>query len=87
MAQKDFDNKLKLLIFWKDNKDIEENMRQFLLIANNYSNMVNFIFITDIENFIQKKKFLIENNYYRVIDDKIEKIENNIYYIFDEKFM
>ena len=87
LAQKDFDKKLKLLIFWKDNKDIEENMSQFLLIANNYSNNVNFIFITDIENFIQKKKFLIENNYYRVIDDKIEKIENNIYYIFDEKFL
>lgn len=87
LAQKDFDKKLKLLIFWKDNKDIEENMSQFLLIANNYSNNVNFIFITDIENFIQKKKFLIENNYYRVIDDKMEKIENNIYYIFDEKFL
>ena len=87
LAQKDFDKKLKLLIFWKDNKDIEENMSQFLLIANNYINNVNFIFITDIENFIQKKKFLIENNYYRVIDDKMEKIENNIYYIFDEKFL
>ena len=87
LAQKDFDKKLKLLIFWKDNKDIEENMSQFLLIANNYSNNVNFIFITDIENFIQKKKFLIENNYYRVIDDKMEKIENNIYYFFDEKFL
>lgn len=87
LAQKEFEQKLKLLIFWKDEKDIEENMNQYLSIAKNYNLYINFIFISDKDNFIQKKKFLQENNYYRFLDDKIEIMKNNIYYIFDDNFL
>ena len=87
LIQKDFEEKFKLLIFWKNVKDIEENINQYLSIANDYIKNVNFIFISEIENFIHKKKFLIENNYYREFDNKADKIENNIYYIFDDKFL
>jgi hypothetical protein len=87
LAQKEFEQKLKLLIFWKNEKDIEENMNQYLSLAKNYKSLMNFIFISNIENFIQKKKFLEENNYYRVLDDNIGRIKDNIYYIFDDKFL
>ena len=79
LAQKEFEQKLKLLIFWKNEKDIEENMNQYLSLAKNYKSLMNFIFISNIENFIQKKKFLEENNYYRVLDDNIGRIKDNIY--------
>ena len=87
LDQKEFEQKLKLLIFWKNEKDIEENMNQYLSLAKNYKSLMNFIFISNIENFIQKKKFLEENNYYRVLDDNIGRIKDNIYYIFDDKFL
>ena len=87
LAQKEFEQKLKLLIFWNNEKDIEDNMNQYLSIAKNYNSLMNFIFISNIENFIQKKKFLEENNYYRVFDDNVGRIKDNIYYIFDDKFL
>ena len=58
LAQKEFENKLKILIFWKDEKDLEENMSEYLSLAKNYNLYMNFIFISNINNFIQKKKFI-----------------------------
>ena len=87
LEQKELEQKLKLLIFWKEEKDIKENMSKYLSMAKNYNLYINFIFISDIDNFIQNKKFLQENNYYRVFDDKFEKMKNNVYYIFDDKFL
>ena len=87
LGQKDYEQKLKILIFWKDEKDIEENMNQYLSIAKNYNSYMNFIFISGQENFIRKKNFLLENNFYRILNDKIEKIKENIYYIFDDNFL
>ena len=87
LEDKKFENKLKLLIYWKDEKDIEKNMSTYLSIAKEYNLYMNIIFISDINNFIQKKKFLQENNYYRVLEDKMEIINDNIYYIFDDKFL
>ena len=87
LAGKEFEMKLKLLIFWKDENDLKENMEQYLSLAKDYNLYMNFIFISDITNFIQKKKFLQENNYYRALDEKIGKIKDNTYYIFDDKFL
>ena len=87
LAQKEFENKLKILIFWKDEKDLEENMSEYLSLAKNYNLYMNFIFISNINNFIQKKKFLQENNYYRILEDNNDKMKDNIYYIFDDKFL
>ena len=87
LVEKEFESKLKLLIFWKDENDLKEHMEQYLSLAKDYNLYMNFIFISDINNFIQKKKFLQENNYYRVLDDKIGKIKDNIYYVFDDKFL
>jgi hypothetical protein len=87
LAQKEFESKLKILIFWKDEKDLEENMSEYLSLAKNYNLYMNFIFISNINNFIQKKKFLQENNYYRILEDNNDKMKDNIYYIFDDKFL
>ena len=86
-AKSEFEQKLKLLIYWNEENDIKENMSQYLSIANKYNLYLNCVFISDIENFIKKKKFLQENNYYRVLDNKIRRINDNIYYIFDDKFL
>ena len=87
LAGKEFESKLKLLIFWRDENDLKENMDKYLSLAKDYNLHMNFIFISSIDNFIQKKKFLQENNYYRVFDEKIGRIKENIYYIFDDNFL
>ena len=87
LEQKEFEQKLKILIFWNDINDIESKIKQYLEIAKKYILNVNFIFISNIDNFIQKKTFLLENNYYRILDQNTKLIKNNTYYIFDDKFL
>ena len=87
LNQEEFDQKLKILIFWDDINDIESKIKQYIDIAKNYVLNINFIFISNIDNFIKKKSFLLENNYYRILDENTKFIKNNIYYIFDDKFL
>ena len=79
--------KLKILIFWNEEKDLEGNINQYLNIAKNYNNHISIIFITDITNFIQKKLYLQENNYYRENDKEKKIIKDNISFVFDDKFL
>ena len=82
---------LKILIFWEGIKDIESDIKQYLNIAKNYYRYISLIFISDIGEFLKKKLFLQENNYYRVLNpEKINEnnnIKDNIYFAFDDKFL
>lgn len=82
-----------LLIFWQDIKDIESNIKQYLNIAKNYNKYISVIFISDIGDFLKKKSFLQEKNYYRILnvdnpkESEDSNINNNIYFVFDDKFL
>ena len=82
-----------LLIFWQDIKDIESNIKQYLNIAKNYNKYISVIFISDIGDFLKKKSFLQEKNYYRILnvdnpkENEDSNINNNIYFVFDDKFL
>jgi hypothetical protein len=82
-----------LLIFWQDIKDIESNIKQYLNIAKNYNKYISVIFIYDIGDFLKKKSFLQEKNYYRILnvdnpkENEDSNINNNIYFVFDDKFL
>jgi hypothetical protein len=82
---------LKLLIFWKEIKYIESDIKQYLDIAKNYYKYLSIIFISDIGDFLKKKLFLQENNYYRILNpDKVNEnsnIKDNTYFVFDDKFL
>ena len=69
---------LKLLIFWEEVKDIEENINQYLSFAKSYYKHISIIFISNIYDFLKKKTFLQENNYFS---------NNNIAFVFDDKFL
>ena len=89
IEQKEMDKNLKLLIFWQNIKDIESDIKQYLNIAKNYNKYIGIIFISDIGDFLNKKSFLQENNYYRILNAENEKniINNNVYFVFDDKFL
>ena len=84
---------LKLLIFWRDIGDIEEDINEYLNLAENYNKYLSVIFISDIEGYFKKKSFLQEKKYYRVLDpDNLTENENanfndNICFVFDENFL
>ncbi len=91
LERNEFKKQLKILIFWNDINDID--IQHYLNIAKNYNKYLSIIFISDIEGFIQKKKYLQENNYYRILnpdnpnDNSISNNKDNIYFVFDEKFL
>ena len=91
LERNEFKKQLKILIFWNDINDID--IQHYLNIAKNYNKYLSIIFISDIEGFIQKKKYLQENNYYRTLnpdnpnDNSISNNKDNIYFVFDEKFL
>ena len=91
LEKEEIKNKLKLLIFWEGIKDIESDIKQYLNIAKNYNKYLNIIFISNIGNFLKKKEFLQDNNYYRILNsDGINNkniINDNVYFIFDDKFL
>ena len=93
LEKEELKKKLKLLIFWDGIKDIENDIKKYLNIENNYNKYLSVIFISNIDDFIKKKSFLQDNKYYRILDpDKTNEIENNIikdniYYVFDDKFL
>ena len=66
LERNEFKKQLKILIFWNDINDID--IQHYLNIAKNYNKYLSIIFISDIEGFIQKKKYLQENNYYRTLN-------------------
>ena len=84
---------LKLLIFWRDIGDIERDINEYLNLARNYNKYISVIFISDKEGYFEKKSFLQEKKYYRVLDpDSLTENENanfndNIYFVFDENFL
>ena len=84
---------LKLLIFWNKIKDIESDIQQYLNLAKNYNKYLSVIFISDIGDFIQKKLYLQENNYYRILNpdnpdnNSKNNFKDNIYFVFDDKFL
>ena len=84
---------LKLLIFWRDIGDIERDINEYLNLARNYNKYLSVIFISDKEGYFEKKSFLQEKKYYRVLDpDSVTENENanfndNIYFVFDENFL
>jgi len=84
---------LKLLIFWKDISDIDHDINEYLNLARNYNKYLSVIFISDKEGYFEKKTFLQENKYYKVLDpDNLSENENanfndNIYFVFDENFL
>ena len=84
---------LKLLIFWRDIDDIERDINEYLNLARNYNKYISAIFISDKEGYFEKKSFLQEKKYYRVLDpDSVTENENanfndNIYFVFDENFL
>ena len=84
---------LKLLIFWNRIKDIEADIQQYLNLAKNYNKYLSVIFISDIGDFIQKKLYLQENNYYRILNpdnpdnNSKNNFKDNIYFVFDDKFL
>ena len=84
---------LKLLIFWRDIGDIEKDINEYLNLAENYNKYLSVIFISDKEGYFEKKSFLQEKKYYRVLDpDNLTENENanfndNICFIFDENFL
>lgn len=84
---------LKLLIFWNGIKDIESDIKQYLNLAKNYNKYLSVIFISDIGDFIQKKLYLQENNYYRILNpdnpdnNSKNNFKDNIYFVFDDKFL
>ena len=84
---------LKLLIFWRDIGDIERDINEYLNLARNYNKYISAIFISDKEGYFEKKSFLQEKKYYRVLDpDNLIENENanfndNICFIFDENFL
>ena len=85
LEKEEIKNKLKLLIFWEEIKDIESDIKQYLNIAKNYNKYLSVIFISNIGNFLKKKEFLQDNNYYRIINSDINK--DNVNFIFDDKFL
>ena len=91
LEKEEIKNKLKLLIFWEGIKDIESDIKQYLNIAKNYNKYLSIIFISNIGNFLKKKEFLQDNNYYRILNsDGINNkniINDNVYFIFDDKFL
>ena len=91
LEKEEIKNKLKLLIFWEGIKDIELDIKQYLNIAKNYNKYLSIIFISNIGNFLKKKEFLQDNNYYRILNsDGINNkniINDNVYFIFDDKFL
>jgi len=84
---------LKLLIFWKDISDIDHDINEYLNLARNYNKYLSVIFISDKEGYFEKKTFLQEKKYYKVLDpDNLSENENanfndNIYFVFDENFL
>lgn len=84
---------LKLLIFWKDISDIERDINEYINLSKNYRKYISVIFISDIEGYFEKKTFLQEKKYYRVLDPDIltdnenANFNDNIYYVFDENFL
>ena len=84
---------LKLLIFWNGIKDIESDIKQYLNLAKSYNKYLSVIFISDIGDFIQKKLYLQENNYYRILNpdnpdnNSKNNFKDNIYFVFDDKFL
>ena len=93
LEKEEIKKNLKLLIFWEGIKESESDIKQYLNLAKNYNKYLTVIFISDIGNFVKKKAFLQENNYYRVLNsdgiNENEKfnINNNVYFIFDDKFL
>ena len=93
LEKKELKKKLKILIFWNDIKDIDSDIKQYLNIAKNYNKYLSIIFISDIEDFIHKKLYLQENNYYRILnpdnpnDNSTSIFKDNIYFVFDDKFL
>ena len=93
LEKEEIKKNLKLLIFWEGIKESECDIKQYLNLAKNYNKYLTVIFISDIGNFVKKKAFLQENNYYRVLNsdgiNENEKfnINNNVYFIFDDKFL
>ena len=93
LEKKELKKKLKILIFWNDIKDIDSDIKQYLNIAKNYNKYLSIIFISDIEDFIHKKLYLQENNYYRILnpdspnDNSTNIFKDNIYFVFDDKFL
>ena len=93
LEKEEIKNNVKLLIFWEGIKESETDIKQFLDIAKNYNKYLTVIFISDIGNFVKKKTFLQEKNFYRVLNsdgiNENEKfnIKNNVYFIFDDKFL
>ena len=93
LAKEELKNNLKLLIFWRDKKDIESNMKNYIDIAKIYSKYLSIVFISNISDFVEKKLFLQENNYYRAMDNDTQNmsdknyLQSNVYYIFDDKFL
>ena len=79
--------KLKLLIFWKTTNDIEFDMDIYLDIAKTYNNSIYIIFISNSDDFIQKKIYLHEKKFVHESNTKINDICDNIQYIFDDKFL
>ena len=80
---------LKLLIFWKDIGDIEQDINEYLNLARNFNKYLSVIFISDIEGYFEKKSFLQDKKYIRVLDpDSLNENDNtNIYFAFDENFL
>ena len=93
LENKGFKKDLKLLIFWRDIGDIERDINEYLNLARNYNKYLSVIFISDKEGYFEKKSFLQEKKYYRVLDpDSVTENENsnfndNIYFVFDENFL
>ena len=93
LEKEEIKKNLKLLIFWEGIKESESDIKQYLNLAKNYNKYLTVIFISDIGNFVKKKAFLQENNYYKVLNsdgiNENEKfnINNNVYFIFDDKFL
>ena len=69
---------LKLLIFWEESKEIDSNINQILALAKSYYKHISIIFISNLGNFLKKKAFLQENNFFG---------NNNSVFIFDDKFL
>ena len=91
LEKEEIKNKLKLLIFWEGIKDIESDIKQYLNIAKNYNKYLSVIFISNIANFLKKKEFLQDNNYYKILNtDGINEkniTKDNVNFIFDDKFL
>ena len=78
LEQKELKKNLILLIFLEEIKDIESNIKEILNLSKSYNKHLSIIFISNISNFLKKKTFLQENNYF---------LNNNSIFIFDDKFL